>query len=651
MQGMAVATTIRSGGRIIETWVESCPHCRHDVTVSKEGVDVRCAECNGSFRTAGPATVFEGARAPKPVSLDSPTQIAAPRKDALGDPNDSLIGATLGQWTLLRLIGRGGMGRVYEARGGKKDRRVALKVLGEDLASDGHFVKRFHREAKLLSSLSHPHIVNVIDQGEEDDRLWFAMDYVRGESLRRVIERGTLKAKRATEIASEIAEALSYAHDRGIIHRDLKPENVLLDENGSVHLVDFGLSRLVNTAPGEASTRLTRTDVILGTYEYMAPEQRRGERQLDGRADVFALGVILYEMLTGTLPLGRFTPPSESSRDVARSFDEVVNRALATNPNDRFSTAGTFREALTRALEGKSPTPPPLPHTLTPPPVVPQHRISEARSILKHVEILGALDRVSGILLLLGGLGLFSIAPVMADVPWLPSIGGIVFIIFGLYLMGLGKRVARLQKGAREAQITASVLMLFLPPFLMALGIYGLIVMTSERARAAFRYGVKALRGPEPVFEVQTSASVIEHHPAHHPKSASFLMRGFTLLAIFFSVYLGVIALDAFSDARVYGGDADFDDYRELILAAGAACIYSLLVLIRMFLVRRERRGVGLALTACIFLFTSTTLLNLAVNDAERRHSSPERNAAVRFLPGESFRQHFRPFLHWENSK
>jgi predicted Ser/Thr protein kinase len=642
---MAAAATMHSGGRIIDTWVESCPNCRHDVAVATVGMEVRCGKCRETFRTLG-----AGTRPAAPVALDTPTRIEDLSPRLPRDPNDSLVGTTLGRWTLLRLIGKGGMGRVYEARDGSKDRRVALKVLSEDLASDAHFVKRFHREARLLSSLSHPHIVNVIDQGTEGERLWFAMDYVRGESLRHLIDRGTLDAARATDIASQIAEALAYAHERGIIHRDLKPENVLFDEQGGVHLVDFGLSRLVDLSPGGGTTRLTRTDVILGTYEYMAPEQRRGERSLDGRCDIFALGVILYEMLTGSLPLGRFTPPSQSAKGIARSFDDVVNRALATNKADRFADAASFRDALRAAPTQVPPLPPPLRKRMPSAPVVPHHEVEEARSILKHVEIIGALDRVCGIIVLLGGLSLFPLSSVIMAPAWIPSLGGIFAIILGLYLLGLGKRIGRLQQGARESQITVSVLMLFLPPFVMALGIYSLIVMTSERARNAFRYGAKALRGPDPVFEVHTRASIADEHLPRRPRSATWLMRGFTLVAIFFSVYLALIAVDVYSDAWVYG--STLAEYESLLTGAIAATIYSILVLFRMFLLRRHRRGLGLAVAATLFLFLATSVLNLALTDAQRRQTESKQGAAVRFLPDASpLRHHLRPFLQWENSK
>ncbi|MHC5012799.1 MAG: protein kinase domain-containing protein, partial [Planctomycetota bacterium] len=308
---------------MIEEWTVHCPDCGRPVPV-REGADaVACAHCHRAFA---------------PEALKTAAYERAPEGPQPRDPNDELVGKTYGDWKLLRLIGRGGMGKVYEATDAEGTRRVAVKLLSTDLAADPSFVKRFRREARLLSDLSHPHVVEVFEQGEADGHLWFVMEYVRGENLRRRLERGPLPAGEAVQIAGEIASALAYAHGRGIVHRDLKPENVLLDADGHVHLADFGLSRLVRTGGHEATTLLTRTDVILGTYEYMAPEQRRGETDLDGRADIFALGVILYEMLTGNLPHGRFQPPSRVQLDTPATLDGVVNRALTPERDGRYAS-------------------------------------------------------------------------------------------------------------------------------------------------------------------------------------------------------------------------------------------------------------------------------------------------------------------------
>jgi hypothetical protein len=458
------------------------------------------------------------------------------------------------------------------------------------------------------------------------------------------MERGALEPREAARIAAEVASALEYAHGRGVIHRDLKPENVLLDEQGSVHLVDFGLSRLVDLGPGEASTRLTRTDVILGTYEYMAPEQRRGERELDGRADVFALGVILYEMLTGTLPLGRFTPPSDLVRAVPAAFDEIVNRALATERKDRYASAAAFREAVAQAGDAKprSAAAParPLPAREEPPTAA---EVEAARGVLRHVEILAALDRVGGAVLVLGALGVFSLVPFLVPLPWPVSFGGIVLFLLGLYLFGLGGRLSMLQPGARQSQVTASILLLLFPPFLTALGIYGLIVMTSDRARRAFRLGRGVLgdEKPHPIFVRQT----VEVERAPRPASATLLMRGFALVAILWSLYAGFQAVELLSSADVTG--AEVTVARQLHVQTVVGAIVAFIVMVRAWTLRKRRRGLGLAVTAFVFLYGAAAALSLAIENAGPRAPWAERGAATRIAPRHSFR-YVLTTPHWE---
>ncbi len=542
------------------------------------------------------------------------------------DPNDSLVGNTLGRWQLVRLIGKGGMGRVYEAqeagaaRFGRK-RKVAIKVLNDELTSDPAFVKRFRREARLLAELSHPHVVSVLEQGEDKGRVWFAMAFVRGENLRRRIERGPVEPREAARIASEVASALAYAHDRQIIHRDLKPENVLLDADGHVHLVDFGLSRLVAMDPADASTRLTRTDVIMGTYEYMSPEQRRGDRALDARADIFGLGVILYEMLTGGLPLGRFALPSETSSRIPEGFDGVVNRALATNRRDRFASAADFQAAVTKALDTRprkdAPRTPEAPQPIT--------AVADARKVLRHVDILAAIDKVGGAILLAGGLGWLSLSNVLGfgGSGSLVQIGGVVAMIFGIYLIDLGGKLSKLKQGARESQVTASALMLLFPPVLTVAGIYGLIIMTSDRARAAFALGRTVLR-PD---STETVVTVKRARPVEtvikHPRRAGLLMRLFHFVAVVWSLYAAFVAIELF---MFDGGDfvgtrggniilslRHAEVVRDIsIVAAGLA----LVVLMQSFINRKSRRGLGLAVIAFLFLMAAAARVIGGVEDA-----------------------------------
>jgi predicted Ser/Thr protein kinase len=460
---------ITAGGRAIETWTVHCSECGTAVSASgAEGVGV-CPGCGNYVRATAERTAA-GPVAPPPPA----------------DRHDSLVGTRLGPWRLERLVGRGGMGRVYEATDADGRRHVALKVLSEALAQDAQFVRRFQREAKVLAGLSHPHVVEVLDQGETDGRLWFAMEFVRGENLRRRIERGPLPLDEAARIAGEIASALDYAHGRGVIHRDLKPENVLLGEDGRVRLVDFGLLRLARDTATEATTRLTRTDVILGTYEYMAPEQRRGSSEADARADVFALGVILYECLTGRLPLGRFPPASDLAPGVPRAVDGVVHRALAPEPGDRFAGARAFADALRGALAGVPPSPPEAGPAAAGAASRPDGRREDLADddarVLGHVRLLATFDRVIGWLFI--GAGVFSTTFGLFRSP--AAIGSLVFIVGGILLIKQATRLRDLEPGSREAQIVACALLCLFFPLGTALGVYGLIVLAPFRRVAFF---------------------------------------------------------------------------------------------------------------------------------------------------------------------
>ncbi len=597
-------------GRTIREWTIHCPSCGQPVSVAGDD-PVACPACHAEVRPGG-----------------VPTAALRTKARALDD-TDSLVGQSLGKWRPVRLIGRGGMGRVYEAeQEGRGKRRVALKVLSEDLASDPAFVKRFQREARLLSGLSHPHVVQVLEQGETDGRLWFAMEYVRGENLRRRIEKGPLPAREAGRIASEIASALSYAHEKGVIHRDLKPENVLLDEAGTVHLVDFGLSRLVSRGLTEASTRLTRTDVIMGTYEYMSPEQRRGDRELDARADVFALGVILYEMLTGALPVGRFAAPSRTSRGIPAAFDSLVDRALAPKRDDRVPSARAFQEDIGKALA--KPAPP-----LQPPPVpVARADVNEARGTLRHIDILATVDKVVGLIALLVGFGVQ--IPIAMGTSFLVVIPGIALVIMGFLLMRLGGRLSRMEDGSREAQMVASGIMLFFPPFLTIAGVYGLIVLTTDKARLAFRVGREPLASSDRPSVIQRR--VINLSSPSHPNRASFLLRAFHFAAILWSLYVGFVALETL----LIDPDANFlshveNSYYEsieyalvirniTIVAAGVA----VLVMLRMFAVRRRQRGLGLAVIAFLFLASAAAFVTVA-HDSQFRASTSSMPRRVYF--------------------
>ena len=264
------------------------------------------------------------------------------------------------QLEIIELIGQGGMGAVYKARQPALDRFVALKILAPRSGGDLDFAERFTREARALAKLSHPNIVAVYDFGRAELPLgqdaqhrvrttpvhYFIMEYVDGPNLRQVEQAGKLSPREALEIIPQICAALQFAHDEGIVHRDIKPENVLLDKKGRVKIADFGLAKILGQEPKDF--RLTGVRDVVGTPHYMAPEQVEKPQTVDHRADIYSLGVVFYEMLTGELPLGKFQPPSSCTRGVQIDvrLDEVVLRALAKEPELRYQQASQVKTAV-----------------------------------------------------------------------------------------------------------------------------------------------------------------------------------------------------------------------------------------------------------------------------------------------------------------
>lgn len=239
----------------------------------------------------------------------------------------------------LEVLGEGGMGVVYKVRQKALDRVVALKVIGERVAGDPQFLERFLREARTLARLSHPSIVALHEFGHAGGRPYVLMEYVEGCNLRQVLQKGLLRPEQALAIVPPVCAALQYAHEQGVVHRDIKPENILLDREGRPKIADFGLARLVSESGGET---LTRSGMAMGTPHYMAPEQVARPHEVDRRADIFALGVVLYEMLTGELPMGRFEPPSQRVQVDVR-LDEIVLRALERDPVRRYQQASEMK--------------------------------------------------------------------------------------------------------------------------------------------------------------------------------------------------------------------------------------------------------------------------------------------------------------------
>jgi len=270
-------------------------------------------------------------------------------------------GTLLGPYEIISELGRGGAAAVYLAHDRKHDRRVAVKVPRGELAAVLG-AQRFLREIRAAAQLQHPNIVPLHDSGESDGLLYYVMPYIDGESLRQRLQREPqLPLGDALQIAGELADALDHSHAHGLVHRDIKPENILLS-GGHALVADFGIARAIATVEVE---QLTETGVILGTPEYMSPEQMAGESRLDGKSDIYSLGCVVYEMVVGEPPFTAATPSGIMARKMAdpvpsmRTVREglplrvelAVNRALARMPADRFSTARQFAAA----LRGESP--------------------------------------------------------------------------------------------------------------------------------------------------------------------------------------------------------------------------------------------------------------------------------------------------------
>ena len=349
----------------------------------------RCSQCGAEFPANTPAGLCPSCLLQAGFDSQSvlgnslpPTQITPPTASGFVPPRVEELAPLFPQLEILELLGKGGMGAVYKARQPGLDRLVAIKILPSEISHDPAFAERFQREARALARLSHPHIVAVYDFGEtfvvppsggpEDlptnkglppkggttsgGLCYIVMEFVDGANLRQAMRTGTLTSAEALAIVPQICEALQFAHDEGIVHRDIKPENILIDKRGRVKIADFGLAKLLGQDASDHS--LTATHQVMGTLRYMAPEQMQGSREVDHRTDIYSLGVVFYELLTGELPMGKFAPPSKKVQVDVR-LDEIVLRALEQDPELRYQHASEVKVELDSIRTTSAPTPTP----------------------------------------------------------------------------------------------------------------------------------------------------------------------------------------------------------------------------------------------------------------------------------------------------
>ena len=286
-----------------------------------------------------------------------------PLAEAAPVPGLATVREAFPQLEILELVGQGGMGWVFKARQPKLDRVVALKLLPASLAErDAAFAGRFEREGQLLARLHHPNIVAVHDSGRTGDFFYLVMEYVDGVNLRQAMRSSRFTPAQALAIVPHICDALQFAHEEGVLHRDIKPENILLDGKGRVKLADFGIAKLLGDGaegmPGMPRSllegNLTQGGAVLGTPGYMAPEQRHTPADVDHRADIYSLGVVFYELLTGELPTGSFPVPSAKSAADPR-VDAIVQQALEQERTRRQHSAGEMKTQVTQLNAAYSP--------------------------------------------------------------------------------------------------------------------------------------------------------------------------------------------------------------------------------------------------------------------------------------------------------
>lgn len=425
------------------------------------------------------------------LNLDPQTEFSG-AETAPGDtqptPGIEEISRLFPHLEIVECLGRGGMGVVYKARQPRLDRWVALKIISPGREKDPRFAERFAREARSLARLSHPSIVAIHDFGEVAGHFFLLMEYVDGLNLRALLRARNLAPEAALRIVPAICEALQYAHQQGIVHRDIKPENILIDPQGRVKIADFGIAKILGAEPPPEP--LTGDQQVVGTPNYMAPEQVEKPASVDHRADIYSLGVVFYEMLTGELPLGKFPPPSNKVQIDVR-LDEIVLHALEKEPERRYQQAAEVKTAL-QSLKQAPQAPPRMAE-----PFAAADPWAQVRGPGIGLIITGVLNwfAIPAICLTFAYFMLSESPPRSAlwMIPLSVLVLSTVILLAGFKMKGLeawGLAVA----GSFLAMLTTPGNLIGLP-----VGIWSLVVLMRPETRAAFAARAAGRLGPAPV--------------------------------------------------------------------------------------------------------------------------------------------------------
>jgi len=319
---------------------KNCPYCGtpNDILEISIGQKVKCKKCGAAFdsdETSQQRTVISDKSTP-PAEHKTKIVTFTPKHNIPG-------------YEILQEIGKGGMGYIYKARQISLQRTVAIKILPEELSQDENFLQRFDKEALVLAGLKHPNITAVYDKGHFGNVYYFVMEFIEGFDLRKELQKGRLPLKETLRIITAVCGALEYAHQKGVVHRDIKPENILFDFDRNLKIADFGLAGLATVG---SNLNITGANVVMGTYNYMSPEQRQSAN-VDGRSDIYSTGVMFYEMLTGQLPVGRFSLPSEIIPGIDKRIDKIITGMLQTDLRLRYQTIKKVISDLSEVLSVK----------------------------------------------------------------------------------------------------------------------------------------------------------------------------------------------------------------------------------------------------------------------------------------------------------